>query len=237
MSDKHFAGAVWWALIDFGDGEGEQKKYVILLNDCAQGETAFAALATSRGRRFQDQPTSECLCPKYPAYRIDSGKVSCFIVDTWVQFNKGRSVTRAILDQRTKDGKAGFILALDEHWVHAILNCAIASDDVPGSLTKAMKLAKKARSERAKLAKKSGATTPVQVTPKVDADILSVKARYEERCMDCRSNFAMLLEVSEEEVGHFLSGAKDTPLNFTTSAADAFAVLDDVKCAACAENH
>lgn len=191
MSVRYGAGAVWWTLINFGKGEGEQKKFFVLLTDCPEVGEPFAVLTTSKGMWYPDQSLSPCLCPGYSAYRIDQEQVACFGIDTYVQFDNPVPVpvTRAFLNARTQEGTGGFLQTLGEELLRSILNCATRSEDVAKGTIQRIKGTLDARKAAAKLgaqAAKSASLTKAPAAPKAKGPLDDLRDRFEKRCASCR---------------------------------------------------
>lgn len=185
---QYSAGAVWWALIDFGDGQGKRKKYLILLTDCEAADEQFVvAMATSKGdRRYLASARSPSPCaPNHIFFRIEERQEACFPATTWVPFDNVCYIGKMGLDERTRQEMAGFVQSLSPERTRALLNCAKKSEDIPNRDLARIDRALKARNP-SKKTPPSGPTPKAPPAPAVDPALESARALMEQSCGKCR---------------------------------------------------
>jgi hypothetical protein len=219
MSAFH-AGSVWWGLIDFNDGEGERKKYFVLLTDCANdGEQSCVAITTSKGdTRYGAgaRAQSPCGCPNLPCFRIEAAQESCFPATTWVQFDNAHAISRAGLEKLKKDGKADF--------VRTLLNCAKKCQDIAQRDLVRIDQTLKALNPTKKAA-------PPLTVPKahpssgVDPEIQSARKRIERYCADCHAEFIGLVGITATNLASILRGSTQPPNDFIENAQAGFELI------------
>lgn len=212
MTAPYCAGAVWWGMLDFG--EGERKKYFVLLNDCLQpGDHFFAAITTSQGaKRYRGETTAACGCPAAPCYRIEAGQEPCFSVTTWVQFDNAAPVTRERLDSMGRAGKSGFHGMLDPNRIRSVLNCALKSKDLPGRDADLIRRTLKAMSAPAKK------PTAAPSAPKQPSPFAALQMRFERHCAGCKVEFWRIVEgFSKDDLPNIFEGTKGAPEGFVST--------------------
>jgi len=230
---EYGAGAVWWGLLDFGDGAGDQKKYIVLLTDCeAEGELFLAALATSKGdKRFGAGAwsPSPCGCPDSNFFRIEAGQEDCFPVTTWVQVTHGGQLSRAKLDGMVKLGRAGFVQTLSSERTRSMLNCAKKSQDITKRDLERIDRALKARNP----AKKTNPPKPTTPVPLVSPEVASVRTRIDRCCARCRASLIELLDIGADKLGLILQGKEAPPDGFISNIEAGLGLLVEAGCASC----
>jgi len=160
MTAQFCAGAVWEVLHDFKKGEGPQKKYVVLLNDCLQAtDRFFCAFATSKGlKHFPVQTAKPCGAPDHAYFRIDPTEENCFPDQTWVVFSNIIVLSKQELEQRAAHAIGSFKQMLKEDRIRSVLNCATKADDVDGHVEEAIKQTVTAMNAKSAAAKQAAAT-------------------------------------------------------------------------------
>jgi hypothetical protein len=227
-------GAVWAGRIDFGDGTGERKKFLVLLNDCLEGEEFFAALTTSK-HKYGETP-SPCGCPNAPCYRIEAGQVDCFPVRTWIQFDNANYLTPVRLQHLAQERRATFVQMLDDDKIRSVLACAKKSVDIPRRVLaridrtlKAKLTERKTPSKRATIAAEPSAS----LFGMANQEMLTVSTRFHRHCANCRSQFASLIGIAEAELATIFHGSKQPPADFVSNAEVGFALIAGT-CVVCA---
>lgn len=228
------AGSIWWGLIDFDDGEGERKKYFVLLTACVNaGEQSCAALTTTKGDiryRAAARAQSPCGSPKSPCFRIDAGQVDCFPATTWVQFDNAYPISRAGLEKLAKDGRAAFIQALDEQRLRTLLNCAKKSTDIALRDLARIGQALKALGQP-KTPAPPGTATSAPPSSGANSPMLSTRDRIQRYCSDCRAEFVGLVGISATDLASILADSAKPPDDFMVNAEAGFELLSG--CAKC----
>jgi len=229
MTLGYCAGAVWTGQIDFGDGTGERKKYFVLLNDCLDGEQFFVALTTSQ-TRYGETP-SPCGCPNAPCYRIEPREVACFTVRTWIQFDNSGYLSRAGLENLTKEGKVTFLQMLDEDKIRSVLACAKKSLDIPRRNLALIDRTLREKLEQRKTTAEKKTPIPTSLPSTASKEVLAVRAQFNQRCTSCRTEFVVLLGIAEADLVPIFLGSKPPPVSFLGDAEVGFALMT---CAVCA---
>jgi hypothetical protein len=207
VTDQYRAGSVWWLVLDFGKGQGEQEKFIVLLSDClVNGDRGVFAFATSQGRHYPGMGASPCGCPKMQCYRIDPGLEACFSKTTFVQFNNAYPITRAGLDDYIKAGKARFVHTLAETRFRSILKCAKDAVDLEGWAIALIDQTLKSLTPAKPVVTSAKLTTTTTPPPFVSSEILSMRVRVEARCGTCRATLAGLMTMAEAEISRILAG-------------------------------
>jgi hypothetical protein len=218
-------GSVWWGLIDFKDGQGERKKYFVLLNDCLDaGEQFVAAITTSRVSRYPERTASPCGFPTYPCFRIDEDDEACFKEPTFVQFDNAFHIGQSGLDAHVRSDRAGFLQELARERTRSILNCAKKSIDIAKRDLELIGRTLKALSTAAKAASAPGKAKPTTPTVR-DSAIGDIDRRFRRCCLNCRSEFAGLMSVAEDGLAKILSGSTSSPPDFVRDAGLAFDLI------------
>lgn len=234
MSDPYASGGVWWARIDFRDGQGERKKYLVLLSDCPETGDAVIAMTTSRGYRYHNQTASPCGCPEKSYYRIDAGQEPCFPETTYVQFTNTATLTRQDLAGFESRGTAEFLQTLDGERLRSILNCAKKSLDMTGrelqlveNQLKAFKLARKTPPKGQSVA------SPPPPSPLPPVGVAAVRRRYETICVQCRVEFVSLMGILEVDFMAVLAEKRPPPASFLESADTGFEMARELASTGC----
>jgi hypothetical protein len=220
MTDPYRAGAVWWANIDFKKGEGERKKYLVLLSDLVQpGDFVVWALTTSKGaQRYPGGTTAACGCPTCQYYRIEDYEEACFELTTWVQFDNAGQSSRSALDSARQNNTAGFIQMLAPEKIRAVLKCALQSRDVPKRDL--------AHVERAYKALNAPKPKPAAPPPPLSA-MAKLKVRYESHGLKCRNEIEGLLKGTTNDLVGVLAEKTPQPERFMEEADEAFALISE----------
>jgi len=226
------AGAVWRGLIDFGDGEGERTKYLVLLGDCDQaGEQVLVAVTTSKGdSRYGDAGSPSPCLPSGRAFRILGKQENCFPADTWVQFDNAYPISRGSLERLTNEGRAGFVQTLGDERTRSLLACAKKSQDIPTRHLAQIEKALKARAPTKQTAPPRSAA-PSAPPPYVSAEILSVRVRIDGLCATCKTTLVDLVGVSASDLTTILHGTTKAPDGFVVNAQTGLELL--AGCAQC----
>jgi hypothetical protein len=238
MNADYGAGAVWWRLIDFGDGKGEVRKYFVLLTDDAGDGNVIVAMTTSKGDdRYSDARSPSPCAPSGKCYRVDANQEKCFHLDTWIQFDNAALVRVADLKGLAIAGKGGFLQPLDEGRLRSMLGCAKKSHDIP---TRDLERIDKALKARAPV--KRPPTPPPGPAPKappafVNSEILFIGVQVKKLCDDCRSDFCGMLGVTSDSLTAILHGAEQAPKDFVADATIGIEALKTERssCARCAK--
>lgn len=227
------AGAVWQGVIDFGDGEGERTKYLVLLGDCDNGEQVLVAVTTSKGGlRYGDAGSPSPCLPSGRAFRIPGKQENCFPVDTWVQFDNAYPISRTSLERLTQEGRASFLQSLGDERLRSLLACAKKSQDIPKRNLEQIDKALKARAPTKQPAP-SRPSTPSAPPPFLSMEMISTRMRVDRLCGDCHAIFIDLVEVNATDLTTILQGKTKPPDNFLKKAQDGFELLDSENCGNC----
>jgi hypothetical protein len=150
------AGTVLRVVVDFLDGQGPRPKFVVLLNDPADGGALIFAYTTSRGRRYHNESTGRCT-PDSSSYRIEEGDPTGFEATTWVQFDNIVQQSSDAFPAWCKTNNAESVEHLDDPMVSAIVNCALKAFDLAAFRQAIIKASADARRQAEKLKKEAAA--------------------------------------------------------------------------------
>ncbi len=205
------AGAVWECQLDFRDGTGKRKKYVILLNTCVAPEEYFvAAVTTSNANRYRKMGSKQCGSPEVPCYRIDIGQVTCFPVKTFIQFDNTDRLKPTKLQEMVVAGNAKYLLNLPQDRLFSVMNCALKSDDIEGDMLALIKKTLKSLEEARKKALESAKQPAFALTPGVANRLTPNFVRSElVRCGKTPEDFCALLGIPIQEFDKRINGPFD----------------------------
>lgn len=232
MTDAYAAGHVWWLVMDFGKGRGDEEKFIVLLSDIkSTGEASVFSFATSQARHYPTIGASPCGVPVgAECYRIDAGQESCFPVMTFIQFNNAYRISRAGLDDYVSKGKAKAVQPLDAQRFHSLLRCAAQSQDLEGWMIELIRQTLAARIVASKAAASS--SKPKSSPPKgpaayVRQDLMELRMKLQKRCDSCRAEFAAILEMTQLDVTAVLTGSQPEPDRFLEDASAGLALAGE----------
>ncbi|NVJ28680.1 hypothetical protein HUW62_46560 [Myxococcus sp. AM011] len=208
-------GAVWWANIDFKDGAGERKKFLVLLNEIVEPADFFvAALTTSQGaKRYSGETTAACGCPACQCYRIEPKEEKCFPITTWVQFDNAYPLRREKLDSMQRAGDAGFLQMLAADRIRAVLKCALKSPDLAGKHSAQVSRALKALN------------APKAQPPLPPSPVARLKAKFDGHAPECQRMFGELLKRTANELASILTEKTPPHEGFVDEAHTALELL------------
>lgn len=217
---QYSAGAVWWGLPNFG--EGDTKKYFVLLTDEAEGELFLTAMTTSRGDKrygMGARSASPCGCPASDFFRIEARQETCFPVTTWVQFDNAYEIGRTKLEDLVRQGRAGFEHMLSAERTRSMLNCAKRSLDIAKRDLERIDRALKARNP----ASKTSVRAAVLPAPPTDPQLEAARLRRGLYCGNCRSELDGLLKIDDLEM--ILQGKRQVPDGFFDTIETGFELI------------
>jgi hypothetical protein len=234
VTDPYRAGSVWWVLIDFGQGRGEQEKFIVLLSDCpANDAKSVGAFTTSQDWHYPGMGTPPCGYPKWQCYRIDPGQEVCFSKPTFVQFDNGFPINRRALGDLAKAGKARYVHTLAEVRFRSILRCATNSVDLEGWAIALIESTVKSLTPATPPAP-SPKPRALKPPPFVSSEILSMRVRVETRCGPCRAELAGAMMMAEVAISRVLTGLDQLPAGFLGDLGAGLEALGS-DCSSCAK--
>ena len=236
MTDEYRAGAVWWLVMDFQRGRGDEDKFIVLLSDWDSGESGVAVFATSQAKWYPRVALAvpPCGCPVESCYRIDPKQVRCFTRTTFVEFGNPYPFNRKGLEDSAREGKAEFKLRIVGDRLRAILKCAILSGDIDGDDMDLIKAALAAHPPTTSTkATKPPPSKGTHLPSMPVTSIVAVNAWWDAFCAVCRVDVFALTGWSPGELKSIAAGSRNPTDAFLADADAAFKMVRESPSAGC----
>jgi hypothetical protein len=148
-----------------------------------------------------------------------------------IQFDNSGYLSRAGLENLTKEGKTAFLQMLDEDKIRSVLACAKKSLDIPRRNLALIDRTLRAKLTQRKTTAEKKTPTPTSLPSTASKEVLAVRAQLNQRCTNCRTEFVVLLGIAEADLVSIFLGSKPPPASFLGDAEVGFALMT---CAVCA---